>query len=467
MAAIDFDVRTHEEHDRRTGPIASTALAVALIAGALIALESLRPVHSIDAAGRAAIETATAAVGLITARLLIGVFDRGRQLRELLLVLAVLAVSAADLLYWADPLVAGGSSGAYGAAARLACELIGAFAFAGAAFVPARVIVPPPSSRARTATWLGIGVVAAAVLLGDTLVAHAMPRASNGTGATGAVRSIAMGIDLLSAGTLAVASLAFVARSSRMERGTGLLAGACLLLAAAAVQFVAVPIVPAAWITPRDGARCLAFALLLGGALLRYSSVQRRVAYSAIRSERERMARDLHDGLAQDLACITTQAQRLDCQLGPQHPLMLATRDALVELRGVIADLTASTAATSEEAVWLVARDQARRLDLDVEVRADSRGAAGLDDERGLEPHDDLIRATREAITNAAVNGGARQVDVAMSHRAGHVVVRVSGSGATVPGGPPRGPAARARRARGASRLSSGWSRRVRRRRSS
>ena len=56
--------------------------------------------------------------------------------------------------------------------------------------------------------------------------------------------------------------------------------------------------------------------------------------HASIRSERERVARDLHDGLAQDLACITTQAQRLDCDLGPHHPLMLATRDALGELRG-------------------------------------------------------------------------------------------------------------------------------------
>jgi signal transduction histidine kinase len=271
---------------------------------------------------------------------------------------------------------------------------------------------------------VGVAAILAAMVVVEILAGSAPATWTAGT--------VGVGVDLLSTIALVVAALAFVARPSRTDRGTELLAGACLLLAAADMQFVTMPVVPAGWVTPREGARVLAFALVLGGAFLRHRHVQRHRVYAAICSERERAARDLHDGLAQDLACITTAAQRLDCDLQPGHPLTLATRDALAEVRGMIADLTASTAATSEEAARMVARDVGRRLELDVDVRA------------------------------AADRAPARQVDVALGRPAGHAVVRVS-SGADRASDGPAGEAKRKWRARSVSRLSAECSRRARR----
>jgi signal transduction histidine kinase len=176
------------------------------------------------------------------------------------------------------------------------------------------------------------------------------------------------------------------------------------------------------------------------------------------------VARDLHDRLAQDLACITTQAQRLDCRLDPEHPLMLATRGALTELRAMIADLTASAAPTSEEAVRLLAHDLGRRLDLEVNVRIEADDP--LRDDRSLElgSREDLIRTTREAIVTAAARGEDGSVDVALSRRDGRVVVRVSRGPEDGPQ-PPVGVAARSRRGRGMPRPSVEWPRRGPRRR--
>lgn len=454
MRAVDFEVRTRGTAESSSRPTAAAAVAVAVVTGGLAALELFRSVHTRDAGTRAAVETVIAAATLASVRLLYGTLDRRRELRGLLLIFGIVVLAIGDVAYWIGSVVAGPSTATSASAVRLTCQLIGAFALVGAACVRSSVVVRSPGQSARVATALGV-----AAILGTIVLAEVLAGSSTANWTAG---SVGVGVDLLSTAALVVAAMAFVARPSRIEHGADLLAGACLLLAAGGVQSVTMPVVHTDWVTPREGASVLAFALVLGASCLRYRHVQRHRAYAAICSERERAARDLHDGLAQDLACITTAAQRLDCDLAPEHPLMLVTRDALAEVRGMIADLTASTASTSEEAVRMVARDVGRRLDLDVDVRADPERAPRADGGLELGSRDALIRATREAITNAAVQGQACQVDVALGRRAGNVVVRVSG-GADRASETPGGEVPRARRAPGVSRLPAQWSRRSRR----
>jgi signal transduction histidine kinase len=426
MVTDDPDVGWPGAAPPRTQLIAPAALAIAMVAGILIALDLLRPVHAVDPVARAAVESAITVAALLTSGLLIATFDRTRQLRELLLIFGVLALWLADFSYWAGPAMAGVRGSASGGAGRLGCEIIGALALAAAATAPPTTIAEPFRAVAKPVAALGVGVVAIGTLVAQVALAHPDTGPANDVTAGGAAHSLAVDVQIGSAVILAVAGLAFVARSWRAERGTELLAGASLLLAAAGAQFVIVPTVPAGWVTPREGARLVAFALLLGGVCLRHVRVQRRHADAAIRSERERIARDLHDGLAQDLVCITTQAQRLDCHLGPGHPIMLATRDALAELRGMIADLTASTVPSSEAAVRMVARELGRRLDVEVDVRVEPDATSAVD-RLDAGRRDDLIRATREAIEHAA-RGNVRHVDLALVRRAGGLVVRVSGA---------------------------------------
>ncbi len=454
LEADHFDVGALRPAQART--LAPVGLAVAVATGILVALEVLRPVHGIDAGARAAVETAVAVAAILTSRLLIEIFDRTRQLRELLLALGVLAVSLADFSYWAGPVIAGVRDPASGGAVRLGCELIGALALAAAALAPPTSIVQPFRGLAKAAAVLGLSVIAVGTVLASVVAAH--PATGPAKAAASAVApSLTLGVQMASAVILAGAGFAFVARGWRAERGTELLAAASLLLAVAGIQFVTVPTVLADWVTPREGARLLAFALLLGGVCLRYAKVQRRHAYTVVCSERERIARDLHDGLAQDLACITTQGQRLDCRLGPEDPLMLATRDALAELRGMIVDLTASTAPTSEAAVSLIAHELGHRFGVQVNVRCDAGSAPTVESGLDLTPRDDLIRAARRAILEAALRGDARYVDVALLRRAGALVVRVSSDGHGAPQTRPGGLPLRNSRTRGTSPLS--WER--------
>lgn len=195
------------------------------------------------------------------------------------------------------------------------------------------------------------------------------------------------------------------------------------------MQALAVPAVATNWVTPGEGLRLAAYALLLGSAYSEYAKARRAEALAAISSERERIARDLHDGLAQDLACIAAQGQRLGIELEPEHPLMVAARNALATSRGVIADLSASTAPTTEAALCLIAEDLHHRHGLDIDVRVDMTGALGGSNDLDLVDREHIVRIAREAIVNAALHGEARRVDVVLSSNGEDLVMRITDDG--------------------------------------
>ena len=131
----------------------------------------------------------------------------------------------------------------------------------------------------------------------------------------------------------------------------------------------------------------------------------------ALNAERTRLARDLHDGLAQDLAFIAVCAQGLDPDLGAQHPLVIAARRALDASRGLMADLAARSAPTTGAALALVANELSRRFGTRVEVSV--TGLAGRPD-LGLAEREEIVMIAREAIINAITHGHAQRIDVTL-----------------------------------------------------
>ena len=254
-----------------------------------------------------------------------------------------------------------------------------------------------------------------------------------------------------SLGSAAVVAIAFAAAAlapggtvSSWSRGTTgragteawLMVGVCLLLAASELQYLATPQEAANWVTPGDGLRLAAYGLLLAVALRRYAAMRRERAAAALNQERQRLTRDLHDGLAQDLAFIGTYAQRLEPDLGPDHPLVIAARRALDASRGIIADLAARSAPTTGAALRLVADELGARFDVHVDVRTvpDTALAGGPD----LDPaqREQVVRIAREAIVNAVVHGRARHVDVVLDFEGGQLLL-VSDDGCGLAEHPP------------------------------
>ena len=414
--------------DCRLGALWASAIAVVCGLGA--ALGSLDPVHVVNPAARAALESTISLSALLSAGLLVAHYGQTRRLTDLLLLSAVLALLVGDFVFRSAPALTGDVGFELRGAPAFAWELIASMMLAAAAFAPGK----PIRGLARGLVALALMGFLATVILGDLLVDVDGPSSTAAvverTGvASAASHPVAAAMTIITAALLVVAGLAFLhgRRDARLE--DRLLAGAAFFLAGAVLQYLAMPVVATDWVTPRDGLRLAAYLLVVASAFARYMRIREDQARAAITSERERIARDLHDGLAQDLACIATQSQRLDVRLGPNHPLLLATRHALVASRGAITDLWASAAPSTEAALRLIADELEHRYSLQVRVRIEPEN--GLSGERDLEPliREHVIRIAREAIVNAAVHGMARRVDVVLLRREGDLLLRVSDDG--------------------------------------
>lgn len=177
------------------------------------------------------------------------------------------------------------------------------------------------------------------------------------------------------------------------------------------------------------------FAILLGvGATALGIFSQWRRTLRAINDERLRIARNLHDGLAQELAYIQMEARRMATADpgGRAARLAIAAERALTESRCAIDALRSGadesfTVEISELADELATREGAR-VNLHVDPTLEVEGA----------DREALLRIMREAISNGVRHGRATEVDLELTGGdAIRMAVRDNGAG-FVPGGPRR-----------------------------
>jgi hypothetical protein len=104
----------------------------------------------------------------------------------------------------------------------------------------------------------------------------------------------------------------FVNRAERTgEALLAWVAAALVLAALSRLNYFLFPSLYSEFVYTGDFFRIAFYLALLAGVSREIASYQRRLAETAIFQERRRLARDLHDGLAQELAYIAVQSRQL------------------------------------------------------------------------------------------------------------------------------------------------------------
>jgi signal transduction histidine kinase len=213
-------------------------------------------------------------------------------------------------------------------------------------------------------------------------------------------------------------------RFIRLARGDGLMiwvSSACMLFSLASLHYLAFPSLFSDWIYVGDLLALAGVLLLLVGAAHEIRGYWQR---TAALDERRKLAYELHDGVAQELAYIATMASRLERDSDHQKVRRLAdaAQHALDESRLVIATLAG--AGNPAEQLALTARDAAHRFDLDVAVDVPEVV------ELPSEVVEMLLRIVRESINNAGRYANATMVGVQLRLDSGvSLVVEDDGHG--------------------------------------
>ncbi|MEA2244939.1 MAG: hypothetical protein QOD24_4495 [Solirubrobacteraceae bacterium] len=380
-----------------------------------------------------AVETAGAVISLLAAQLMYGRFRRSLDRRDLLLTAALVLFSGANLLFSAIPAMANLGPGAFdtwGSAAggALATALLAAGAFAA----------PRPVRRPTAATRRVVGLCALALLVLATALAVAgdwLPRAIEpGLSPVGSLRPRIVGepavlaLQLLVMGFFAAAAIGFARGAERTHDSLTLwFAVGATLAAFAGLNYVLFPSLYSEFFYAGDVLRLGFFVALLIGGLLEIRVAQRQLEQSAVLHERQRLAREIHDGMAQDLAFIVQQASELAGRNGAAQAagdIVTAARRALDESRGVIAALVRPTDEPLAEALVRVAEEAAGRFGATVQA------CAVADLELPAPAREAVLRIVGEAVTNAARHGQARSIRVELAeHPELHVRIVDDGVG--------------------------------------
>ncbi|WP_160573593.1 sensor histidine kinase [Actinomadura physcomitrii] len=146
---------------------------------------------------------------------------------------------------------------------------------------------------------------------------------------------------------------------------------------------------------------------------------------AGVLAERERLARDIHDTIAQGFTSIVMLVQAAEAEVGSNRHLDLVARTArenLAETRGLVAALAPPALAEGSlvEALRRLAADFALPVDMDVEGEQRPLGAAA---------EVVLLRVAQEALANVRKHAGARSVWMSLEFGAGEARLTVADDG--------------------------------------
>ena len=330
----------------------SVRASIVLTAGAaalftlLVSVTSLIDFAYRNPALHVAVETAAALISIVAAQQTYGRFRQTYEQRDLLLTASLSVFAVANLLFSTIPELTS-SEGAFGTWTSVGARLLGAVLLALAAVRPTRSSHHPTRDARRllSACALVLGGLALAVaMFADALPEAIAPDLSpDGRHARVVGNPTVVGAHLAAMLLFGVAAAGF----ARLAQRTGdelsrWLAIASVLGAFAWLNYFLFPSLYSPYFYAGDVLRLGFFLALFVGGALELRRTQRLLSTAAILDERQRIARDIHDGIAQDLAFILQQGRRLAAQ--PEAPtvmrhIVVAAARAIDESRHVMAAL--------------------------------------------------------------------------------------------------------------------------------
>lgn len=436
-AALHYvDCVTDEVDASRRGPAAAYALTSAgwlfgMLVTALVLWSPWLQFGVYSPSGHLVLESVDACVAILAAFLVFGRYLRRRWMTDLLLAegLVLLAVGGLGMSTLARVLPGTPSDGTVDIWLPLGLRVAGAALILGGALAWSRQTVGGLNRGwAIGAPLVGAaGFVVVMALIGTQLPpAVTRPAPGEIVGVALVEHPLLILSHSLAAICLLTASVIFTVRSSR--EGDDLfrwLGPACAVGGFARIHYALFPTQYSDWLYTGDVLRTGFYLLLLVGAATELTRYWTATARAAVLEDRARLARELHDGLVQELVYVRSVAHDIPTN-EPARDLVIGGVDrALDESRAAVHALGTTPDETLGYVLHRAAQDQASRYAVRLEVDVDDSVDVNASH------HHTLTRIVREAISNAVRHGGAQRVCIrlARQERTRELVIEDDGSG--------------------------------------
>jgi len=403
-------------------------LVVILVALAITVLLQALSFTVPSLSGHATVETATGLIGVLATFAFAERTRSTRQLRDFLIALSLGLLSATDLILGAGPTLVSASPGNAWEWIILVNRLVASGVLVGAAFCPN--VDMDTSSRLPSAIVTALAGVLIAIAGAMLLWRSHLPSlfGSSGSPVSGGNAEPLNYLQILGALLAACATVGLARHAERdgdqMERS---IAAGMAVLAIARFNYFLVPSLNSSSLYAGDVLKLCAYLLILRGCMAEFRAVQRKLVQRVAMDERRRMARDMHDGLAQELAFIATHSQRLG-RTGDDADtvghLQAAAERALHDSRTTIAGLTSTEQAPLD--LLITSTVDTLRLRFGIEVDLDLEDDVIVDAER----RNALLRILHEASINAIRHGMARRILVRLRGGPDGPSLRIADDGA-------------------------------------
>jgi signal transduction histidine kinase len=395
---------------------------LAVATGIFFSSEALRSTYELPE-GRLVLDTTVVLAATIVAVLTgIRFSVEGRAL-DLLLTAGFSVAAAGTLAFAVLPVLDGDPQGSTAAWAAILARVLAATLIALAPVAPAQRL----AARGRALALTCVVLLTTLVML--WLVLHALGLGlalalvqEDGESARPFELSVALAALSLLA-LIAAVGFALRYRRYREDLDSWLALGATLTLFAE-LHYVVTPDLSTEFVTQGDFLRVLAYGILLVG-------VWRAIMFAefgrAVAEERARVAREIHDGLAQYLFAVSTHTSMLEAGVPLEEALPKlkeAATAAQQEARFAVLTLSsASGNAPFDAALRRYVEFLTADGGLDVELEIDAAMQLAPDEQI------EVFRIVQEGLANVRKHAGAQRADVSIGQRGGRRVVQIKDDG--------------------------------------